>query len=304
MNIVVVGAGAVGGYFGGKLAKSGEAVTFLVRQKRYEQLTQQGLQVNSIYGDFSVHPHVVTEAKDIQQPELVIVALKNYHLEAAMPELATLVENGAKILPLLNGVEHLDLLTSTFGQDRVLGGICYIESTLNNDNHIVHTSKLHHIVFGSILEGDENFLQKVLTSFEKAHIPSTLSKEIVVDMWKKYTFLTTLSGVTSVLRQPIGVALQDPVMIEFLKELIKEVVVVGMANKINLSQELVTETMTKLQDLPPEMTSSMHRDLEKGLRIELDSIQGYLLKNAKLHTIDTPCLRSIYAFLHPFKNGN
>ena len=131
MHIVVFGAGAVGGYFGGRLAKAGTPVTFLVRERRYNQLSNRGLNIRSIHGDFTVTPRLALSAGDIEDPDVVIVGLKNYHLEGAWPDLRVLVQKGAAILPLMNGVQHLDQLVREFGEASVFGGVCYIESTLD-----------------------------------------------------------------------------------------------------------------------------------------------------------------------------
>ncbi|MDT8861132.1 ketopantoate reductase family protein [Alkalihalobacillus sp. MEB130] len=302
MNIVVLGAGAVGGYFGSKLAAN-ENVTFLVRPKRVKQLKKRGLRVQSTYGNFTIQPCIEVEAEKVISPQLVIVALKNYQLEQAVPQLETLVQNGAKILPLLNGVEHLDFLVSKFGEQQVLGGICYIESTLNEENDIIHTSQLHDVVFGPISDGDKPLLSNIRESFEQAAIPVTLSETIVVDMWKKFIFLSTLSGITSVSRKPIVVALADPKLSQFSLDLIKEVVEIARAKEVKLPGDIVDTIFVKLENLSPTMTSSMHRDLEKGMPIELDSLQGFLVRSAEKYSIETPCLRAIYAILHPFKNG-
>jgi 2-dehydropantoate 2-reductase len=303
LKIVVLGAGAVGGYFGGKLAASGFDVTFLVRQKRYEQLNNKGLIVKSIKGDFSIQPKVALAANEIDKPDLVLVSLKNYHIEGALPEIEKLVKNGAKILPLLNGIKHLDILTSQFGQENVLGGLCYIESTLNTNNEIIHTSALHDIVFGPIVEVDFSFLTEIKGMFEQADVPVTLSENILQEMWNKYIFLTSLSGITTATRQPIGVTLEDPVTSVFLQNIVTEVFEIAKAKGINLPVSTVETMVTKLHSLSPNMTSSMHRDLEKGLPIELDSLHGYLLNQADQLHLETPCIRSIYSLLHPYKNG-
>ncbi|MFC0560035.1 ketopantoate reductase family protein [Halalkalibacter alkalisediminis] len=303
MNIVVLGAGAVGGYFGGKLAAKGSNVTFLVRPKRYKQLQKNGLHVKSVAGDFSITPNVVFEASEIDKPDLVIVALKNYHLEEALPQIETLVNNGAKVLPLLNGIKHLDVLTSKFGQEKVLGGLCYIEATLNNESEIVHTSALHEIVFGPLLDTDRIFLRNLKDRFEQAKVPVTLSETILEDMWKKYIFLTSLSGITTATRQPIGVALQDDVTANFLNNVVTEVYEIAQARNILLPENTIEAILTKLHSLSPEMTSSMHRDLEKGLSIELDSLHGYLLTLAEKYQIEVPSIHAIYSLLHPYKNG-
>ncbi|WAH38564.1 ketopantoate reductase family protein [Alicyclobacillus dauci] len=135
MNIVVLGAGAVGGYFGGRLALAGSTVTSLVRERRFQQLKNIGLHIESIHGDFTVAPELALSTDEIENPDIVILAIKNYHLQSALPEIRDPVQRGAKVLPLMNGVQHMEMLVSEFGEESVLGGLCY-------RRHLIQTEKL------------------------------------------------------------------------------------------------------------------------------------------------------------------
>jgi len=303
MHTVIFGAGAVGGYFGGKLANAGYPVTFLVRERRFEQLKKRNLRVQSYHGDFTITPNLAVKSEEIEQPDLVILALKNYHLEAALPQLEALVRKGAKILPLLNGVQHMEILTNHFGEENVLGGVCYIESTLNNEGDIVHTSPMHDIVFGSLKDGQSLFINQIEDMFKQANVNIQQTDTIVSEMWNKFIFLATLSGITSATRQPIGVALNDSATKSLLIDLIKEIYQTAICLHIPLAEDTVEKITTKAEGLPPAMTSSMHRDLEKGLPIEVESLQGYILEQATKRGIQVPVIRAIYSLLHPYTNG-
>ncbi|AHF06794.1 ketopantoate reductase family protein [Desulfitobacterium metallireducens] len=303
MNIVVVGAGAVGGYFGAKMARVGIPVTFLVREKRYQQIKERGLHVNSVHGDFTIEPLCVRSPKEVENPGLVILAVKNYHLEGTLGNLATFVERGAKILPLLNGVQHMDQLISVFGRESILGGLCYIESTLNASGDILQKSVIQDIIFGSLTEQDSMFLHEIETLFMKSGVNVKLSYEILTEMWSKYIFLVMLSGMTSATRNPIGVSQNDPVTFAFLKDLVEELITVARMMKIELPDDFSKQMITRIINTAPAMTSSMHRDLEKGLPLELDSLHGAILEMAIQQKIETPCIRAIYALLHPFLQG-
>lgn len=304
MNIVIFGAGAVGGYFGAKMAKAGIPVTFFVREKRYQQIKERGLRIESVHGDFSIEPQCIRTPQEIEKPDLVILAVKNYHLEGSLADLAIFVERGARILPLLNGVNHLDRLVSAFGQEHVLGGLCYIESTLNERGDIIQKSEMQDIIFGSLFNQDHSFLQEIETLFVKSEINVKRSLDILAEMWSKYIFLVTLSGITSATRNSLGLAQNDPITTSFLSDLVEELIRVAKAKKIKLSDDFTKLMMSKIMNTAPSMTSSMHRDLEKGLPLELDSLQGAILEMAKQHQIETPCNRAIYALLHPFVQGN
>ncbi|WP_102346591.1 ketopantoate reductase family protein [Bacillus sp. Marseille-P3661] len=304
MNIVVMGAGAVGGYFGGKLAFKGNRVTFLVRPKRYEQLKKHGLNVYSVHGDFSICPTLAKDVSQIKEPDLVILSLKNYHLNEALPQISELVQKGSKILPLLNGVEHLDLLVSKYGKENVLGGLCQIETTLNSQGDVVQTSHMQDIIFGSLTSEKSQMVNKLEEKMREAGITVTLSENILTDIWRKYIFITSLSGITSALRQPIGVAIKDVETFSFLQEMIKEIVAIAKLKGVFIPEDMGDQIIQMLQNLPPAMTSSMHRDLQKGLPLELDSIQGAVLKFAAEYGVSTPNVKALYSLLHPFKNGS
>lgn len=303
MNVVILGAGAVGGYFGGKIAKAGFPVTFLVREKRFEQLKKNGLNVTSFHGDFSLEPTLAKEVESINDPELVIVGLKNYHLDSAMPTLEKLVKKGAKILPLLNGIHHLDRLKAKFGDGNVLGGLCYIETTLNENGDVVQTSSMQDIVFGSLTANQSKFLTDIKDMMEQSHINITLSEDIMKEMWKKYIFLASLSGITASVRQPIGVAVNDEKTFSFLSELVREIYQISNVRGIGLPEEAVDQVLDKMKGLPPTMTASMHRDLEKGFPMELESLHGALLEMAKENKVSTPHIKAVYSLLHPYKDG-
>ena len=301
MNVVVIGAGAVGGYFGGKMVNAGVPVTFIVREQRYQQLKERGLHIESVHGDFTVQPQCVLSAEEVQNPDLVILAVKNYQLEGTLSDLAILVERGAKILPLMNGVQHIDRLVSIFGREQIIGGLCYIESTLNEYGDILQKSSMHDIVFGPLTDMDSTFLKDLEALLLKSGVNVKLSREILSEIWAKFAFLVTLSGVTTATRNPIGMSQKDSVMMAFIKDIIEELTNLARALKISLPEDFSEKIIVRINSINPQMTSSMHRDLEKGLPLELDSLQGAVLDMAKQHNIATPCTRAIYALLHPFK---
>jgi 2-dehydropantoate 2-reductase len=304
MNIVVLGTGAVGGYFGGKLAASGVPVTFLVRERRYQQLKENGLHVQSVHGNFSLNPRLALSANEIENPDIVIVALKNYHLENALPELQALVHKGATVLPLLNGVQHMDVLVSEFGQESVLGGVCYIEATLNAKGDVIHTSPMHDVIFGSLTAANRTLLSELQAVLNASGVNVRLSHSIMADMWQKFIFLTSFSGITAATRKPIGEILNDSVTRELLQDMVREIVSLADRKQVGLPADAFEQITNKLGSMAPTMTSSLHRDLEKGLPLEIDSLQGAVLDMAAPYNIATPFTRSVYALLHLYKAGS
>ncbi|NMP24894.1 ketopantoate reductase family protein [Sulfobacillus harzensis] len=303
MNIVVFGAGAVGGYFGGRLAAAGAPVTFLVRERRAQQLMTRELVIHSVHGDVTLKPRLVLTADAVESPDLVILAVKNYHLNVAMPDLGKLVAKGATILPLLNGVQHLETLVDAFGRDRVLGGACYIEARLSPEGDVVQTSPMQDITFGPLGAIEPGFLNEIQAWFQKAQIPSTLSEAIMVDMWLKYIFLASLSGITAAVRKPVGGVLEDPAARDLLHDLVQEIAEIALRTEPGLPAGIADAVLARFYTISGSMTSSMHRDLENGRPLEVESLQGALLNMARGQDIATPHLASIYAVLHPWRNG-
>jgi 2-dehydropantoate 2-reductase len=267
-------------------------------------LQASGLHIASVHGDFSIKPTLALSADEIDSPDVVLVALKNYHLEAAMPEIRKLVAGGAKVLPLLNGVQHVDVLRAEFGSDHVLGGVCYIEATLTADGNIVQSSPMQDIVFGAFGDADSSWLERFESVLRSSQVNVRLSPDIIVEMWQKFIFLTSLSGITAAARKPIGAIVRDEVAYHFMADMVAELVAVAHAQHIGIPDNAADQVIQRMNSLSPNMTSSLHRDLEKGLPLEIDSLQGTIVHMANHHGISVPCTRAVYALLHPYQNGN
>ncbi len=309
MRIGIYGAGAVGGYYGGMLARSGEDVTFIVREKRAKQLLERGLVVHSVTGSFTVQPTLVTDVRNTNKLDVVIVAIKNYHLSDAMDDLAVLRDAGTVIIPLLNGVRHMDHLLAQFGEKNTLGGSCYIETTLSKDGDVVQTGGSCEIVYGPVneLKLDDrvkNLMQELQGVLTKSGIKAMYRQQILVQMWKKYVFLCALSGVTAACRLPIGSVLQEPKGMLLYSDMIRELLSVAHAKGVALPEDLHDQMMESTAKLDPALTSSMHRDLEKGSPLELDSLQGALLDMAMELDIRVPVHEVIYAVLVAHRFGS
>ncbi len=211
MRILVVGAGAIGGYFGGRLLDAGRDVTFLVRERRAAQLAQTGLNMSSPNGDLSIPNPPVVLAKDISKPfDLILLSCKAYDLDGAIESIKTSVGPDTAILPLLNGMHHLDVLETQFGADRVLGGQCVAALTLDADGTVVHLNKLHSITFGERAGGTSARIEAITAQFSGAHFDAIASANILQSMWEKWTFLATLAAGTCLMRAPVGDIIAAP----------------------------------------------------------------------------------------------
>src|SRR5271155_5946220 len=205
MRILVVGAGAVGGYFGGRLLQAGRDVTFLVRPRRAAELAKHGLTIRSPVGDFHrASPPIVLQEGLAEPFDLVLLSCKAYDLEGAMASFARAVGARTAILPLLNGMRHLDVLAGRFGAERVLGGQCVISATLDPNGGIVHLNDIHALTFGELDGARSQRIEAIDSALSGARFDARLSENIRLDMWEKWLFIATGAGITCLMRAAIG----------------------------------------------------------------------------------------------------
>lgn len=296
MKILIVGAGAIGGYFGGRLLEMEANVTFLVREKRQKQLKEHGLVVTSIHGDLHVpDPQTIVSGSRPEPYDVILVSTKSYHLDGAIESIRPYVGDKTMILPLLNGIAHLDALSEAFGSEKVIGGLCFIETTLDENGKVIQTSPVQDLIFGERNgERSERILQLQAT-FEGTKANFRLSEKIEQEMWQKYLFITPLSGITSLFRSPIGPIRDQAQGADTLKRLLHETVEIITAIGAPLSEGAMDATWNRLNDIGHGMKSSLQRDMEKSLPTEGDHLFGFLLKKAADLQIAAPTLSAVYA---------
>lgn len=303
MNIVIIGAGAVGAYYGGRWEESGQKVQFLVRKNRARQLEEQGLYIRSTHGN---HPfnelNFTQDAAEIENPDLVVLAVKGYHLGGTIPALKTLVDKGAKVLPLLNGIEHISLLQKELGDEAVIGGSAYIIATLDEKGHVIHSSGQHDIVFGALHPSQAEICEELEAISREAKMNSRLSGQILQELWNKYMFITAFSGVTTASDLPIGKVLSYPPTAELLQKVLLEMQHLARTQGVTLSDEELGQAFTKFGNFPEEATSSMHQDRRKGLTLEVEHLQGGALRLAEQAGISLPVTQTLYGLIKPYEN--
>lgn len=297
MNILVVGAGAVGGYFGGRLMEKGENVTFLVREGRRKQLAENGLVLKSVHGDYRSTVKTLVPGEEAEPFDLVLLAVKAYHLEEAMQHIAPYIGAQTAIVPLLNGMAHLERLQARLGTEKVLGGLCFLESTLNRDGEIVQTSPRHDIVIGELDGTRTPRIERIEAAFAGATCTARISLSILKDMWEKFLFITALSGMTTLMNAPVGPILEEEKGEALYRRLVEELVAIAKADGAPIPENAAEKTMAVTKDLGYGMKASMLRDMEKGLPIEADHLQGDFLKRAKRNGIEVPLLELVYGKL-------
>ncbi|MBM7621957.1 2-dehydropantoate 2-reductase [Bacillus tianshenii] len=297
MKILVVGAGAVGGYFGGRLLEKGEDVTFLVREKRKKQLEATGLVIKSVHGDAVLQPSLITSGQQVEAYDVILLSMKAYHLEAAIADCMPYVGPQTMVVPLLNGISHVNKLVTAFDEKNVLGGLCFVEATLDSEGSIVQTSGIHDLVFGERIGEQTERVLKLAEVFDGTKSNFVLSENINRDMWHKYLFIATLAGVTTLFRSPIGPIREDYLGAATIKDTLHEVAAVMRSVDAPIAENIVQLNWDKLHSIEAGMKSSMQRDMEKGLSVEADHFFGYLLGIAANKEISVPTLEKIYANL-------
>lgn len=301
MRILVLGAGGVGGFFGGRLVEKGEDVTFLVRSKRKKQLEERGLVIRSVNGDFSFQPKLITKEDQTAPFDVILFSTKAYHLNEAIQDLKPFVGESTVIIPLLNGIAHVSLLQKEFGEEKVIGGLCFIETTLNNQGEIVQTSAANRLMFGEMKSQDSERIKHISKAFAGTKSSFILSENITQDMWHKYLFITVMSGVTTLMRAPIGPIRESVGGRDFIQNLFEECMEIMRCVGAPIKDNIVQEHMKIIDKISYDMKSSMQRDMEKGSSIEAKHLQGYLLDVAEQFSIEAPLLGAVYQNLKVYE---
>ncbi|MGM2840813.1 MULTISPECIES: 2-dehydropantoate 2-reductase [Bacillus cereus group] len=301
MRILVLGAGGVGGFFGGRLVEKGEEVTFLVRSKRKKQLEERGLVIRSVNGDFSFQPKLITKEDQTAPFDVILFSTKAYHLNEAIQDLKPFVGESTVIIPLLNGIAHVSLLQKEFGEEKVIGGLCFIETTLNDQGEIVQTSAANRLMFGEMKSQDSERIKHISKAFAGTKSSFILSENITQDMWHKYLFITVMSGVTTLMRAPIGPIRESEGGRDFIQNLFEECMEIMRCVGAPIKDNIVQEHMKIIDKISYNMKSSMQRDMEKGSSIEAKHLQGYLLDVAEQFSIEAPLLGAVYQNLKVYE---
>jgi 2-dehydropantoate 2-reductase len=301
VRTLVVGAGATGGYFGGRLLEAGRDVTFLVRPARAEQLRRTGLVLRSRFGDARLTAPTLLAA-DLRDPfDLVILAVKAYGLDAAIIPLGPAVGPGTMVLPLLNGLRHLDALDRRFGPGRVLGGLCAIAATLGPDGEVVHLNDKHLLVFGERAGGRSPRTDAVAELTAPANMVSKASEAVLHGMWEKWVMLAALAGITCLMRAAVGDVAAAPGGRDLILQLLGETATVAAAHGFEPRPSFLDQARAMLLEPGSGFTASMLRDVERGGPTEGDHVLGDLVARADARGVPVPLLRAAYCHVRAYE---
>jgi 2-dehydropantoate 2-reductase len=299
MRLTVLGAGGVGGYFGGRLARAGADVTFIARGAHLEALNATGLSVRSVHGDFTLPVRATDDASTVGAADFVLVAVKSYDLDGILPMLPGLLGDDTAVVSLQNGVHNEERLAATLGAHRVIGAAAYIFATIGAPGVIDHTGGPARVVLGDWPEGVSSRVASLVEAFRSADVTAEESPNIRVVLWSKFAFICAQAGTTAAARLPIGEIRARPAGRRLFRDLVAEVCAVAAAEGIELPADLPDQTVD-LDSLDPESFSSLHHDLVHGRRMELDELHGEVLRRADVRGIEVPATRAIYGVLQPW----
>jgi 2-dehydropantoate 2-reductase len=300
MRFAVIGAGAVGGYFGGRLAQSGEEVWFLARGRTLEAMRQHGLKVDSTKGDFVLSSVRVSEQpNDVGPVDIVLVAVKAEQIAELAPVLKPLVGPRTMVVPLQNGVDAPDELSRMVGSDKVLVGLCGLMSTIVEPGHIRHFGLEPFIAFKEQDNSVTPRLEPLRAAIAKSGVKAIIPEDIYVRFWLKFYFIAAVGGVASIIRSPAGIVRQTPETRQLLYRTIQEIDTLARAKGIKMPASSVDDTMGIVDAMPPGGTTSMQRDILEGRPSELKSLCGAVVRMGRELGLDLPVNTAIYSALLP-----
>jgi 2-dehydropantoate 2-reductase len=303
MKILVVGAGAVGGYFGARLAQAGRDVTFLIRPHSVERLQRDGLQIISPNGDLNLKPRIVTSSQIESPYDLILVSVKAQALEGAIADMKPAVGPQTMIYPVLNGMRHMETLTDSFGQQAVLGGVCMVASDIDDQGRIVQLAPMQQLVYGEWSGELTPRIQQLDQTLSHAGFDTSLSTDIQQAMWEKWVLIASIGIATTLLGGPVGEIDAVPYGSETAVMAIDECAAVARANGFSPAENFLDKLRQQLTTKGSKLTSSMYRAMHKGQSVEVDTILGDLLDRGRERQLRTPLLQAATVRLRVYQNS-
>jgi 2-dehydropantoate 2-reductase len=303
MKILVVGAGAVGGYFGARLAQAGRNVTFLVRPARAKQLQKDGLRILSPHGDATLHPKVTTTSEITTPYDIIFLSVKAQALDQAIKDMKPAVGPDTMIYPVLNGMRHMDTLVHSFGEQSVLGGVCMVSTELDEQGRIVQITPMQKLIYGERSRAMTPRIQALDEALRNAGFDTELSANITQAMWDKWVMIASLGLVTSLLGGPIGEINSVPDGTQTTLQALDECSAIANACGFPTPPPMLENLRKQATNKDSKFTSSLYRDLQKGASVEADTILGDLLDHGHAHHLETPLLQACCVRLRVYQNN-
>ena len=299
LKIVMMGSGGVGGFFGGRLAQAGCDVSFVARGKHLEALRSHGLSIeNEAQGNIHIRKvHVTEDPASLGVADLVILSVKLWDTEAAARSIRPIVGPHTGVLSLQNGVVKDDILRRVFDPAQVMGGVCYVATHIARPGVIEQVGTMQRIVVGEYDGRASDRARELHEALSNSGVNAELSSDVRRAIWEKYVFLVGLSATTTTMRSTIGPIRENPRTRAFLHDIMREVVAVGRAQGVALPEDYADQRLAFADTVPATMTSSMHHDLERGNRLEVEWLSGGVVQLGAKAGVATPCNRAVWDIL-------
>lgn len=301
MNVVIIGAGGVGGYFGAKLAQAGNPTTFLTRGKNLKSIKKNGLQVKSINGDLHVFPKATDDLKAISGASLVLLCVKSWQIVNIAEKIKPFLASDATVLPLQNGADNADRLSKILSKKHLIAGLCKIVSKIESPGVIRHFGYDPEIVFGEIDNAQSPRIKNIKKVFDHGGFRNRVSNDIQRDIWLKFLFIASISALGALTRSVLGVIREDPYLRQILIKTAEEIIVVGQKSGVNLKDQDRIKCFEIIDSLDYHTTMSLQRDIMEGKPSELENFNGFIVNTGDELGIETPVNDFIYYTLRPME---
>jgi 2-dehydropantoate 2-reductase len=303
MRIAVMGAGSIGGYFGGMLARGGNQVSLIARGPHLQAIRDHGLRLITDDEEFSVHCRSSDDPSHVGPVELVLLTVKTYHNQQAAPAMLPLLDGNTSVLCLQNGIDSYRAAADVVGTSRVLPGAAYIEASLPQPGVVRQTGGVVRIAFGEPQGGDSQRGRLIHQTLEQSGIPSLFTEDIQQTLWSKFLFIATMAGVTAMSRETMAELMPRPEWRRVIVGCMEEIECVGRAAGVNLPSDIVASTIGYIEGSLEQMHASMHSDIVAGRPLELEALNGAVVRAGRDAGVPTPINDVLYAMLKPYVNG-
>ena len=306
MKVAVMGAGSIGGYFGGMLARGGHEVTFIARGENLDAIRRNGLLMQTQKGDFTVTCGATDRPADVGAADLALLTTKTYHNAAAVPAMAPMIGPDTTVLCLQNGIDSYTSLMESFPDTVVLPGAAYIEAGRGGPGVVTQAGDIVRIATGSVRGSDPSHQARaaeVCSAFRDADVPAEAEDDIAVTLWTKFLFITTMAGTTSLAREYLRELLPRPEWHKIIVGCMTEIEAAGRGSTVDLSPTIVADTLNYMESAKGAMSASMHADLLAGRPMELEALNGAVVRAGESAGVPTPINDVIYAALKPYAAG-
>lgn len=303
MRIAVMGAGSIGGYFGGMLARAGNQVTLIARGDHLAAISQRGLRVIRDDEEFTVQCDATDDPGQVAHVDLALLTVKSYQNQQAIPAMKPMVGPDSTVLCLQNGIDTYQDAVNAFGAEHVLPGAAYIEAGMQGPGVVTQTGMVVRIAFGEQDGSDSDRGGAIAELLEKSGIPAQFDRDIRKTLWTKFLFIATMAGVTTLSRETMAQLMPRPEWSKVIVGCLQEIERVGRASGVNLDPKVVQETVDYMEGSLDQMHASMHSDIVAGRPLELEALNGAVVRSGKAVNVATPINDVIYAMLKPYLLG-